>query len=71
MVKSIKWHRENLGFTSRQVAMHLSINTTTYSKIENFKRVISASEFKLISEYFSMTMDELSIIPEDKLNKIF
>ncbi|WP_414739235.1 helix-turn-helix domain-containing protein [Macrococcoides caseolyticum] len=68
IVKSIKWHRENLGLTSSQVASYLSIHLTTYSKMENYKRVISASELKLISDLFGMTMDEISITPENNLN---
>lgn len=36
--------------------------------MENYKRVISASELKLISDLFGMTMDEISITPENNLN---
>lgn len=63
IAKAIRWHRENLGYNSKQVAVYLGIHLSTYSKIESEKRIINVSEFKIIAEYFNMSMDELSIIP--------
>ncbi|WP_423245813.1 helix-turn-helix domain-containing protein [Macrococcus psychrotolerans] len=68
----MKWHRENLGYSSGQVALCLGIHKTTYSKMENFKRVISASDMKIIANFFNISMDELCSIPlkNKHLNKI-
>lgn len=71
IVKAIKWHRENLALTSTQVALSLSINKTTYSKIENSKRIVSASELKIIANLFNMTMDDLISIPTKKIKTNF
>lgn len=40
--------------------------------MENFKRVISASDMKIIANYFNISMDELCSIPlkNKHLNKI-
>lgn len=59
----IKWHRENLNFSSKQVALELNINQYTYSKIESAKRIITITEFKKIVDFFNLTMDELYVIP--------
>lgn len=68
IARSIKWHRENNGYSSAKIAGLLGIHITTYSKIENYKRTITASELKLIANIYNMSMDDLIIIPLKKIN---
>lgn len=63
IARSIKWHRENQGYSSYQIATSLGIHKSTYSKMENHKRNITASELKLIANIYNMTMDDLVKIP--------
>lgn len=57
--KAIKYHRENLDFTSKEMAHQLNIGLSTYSKLENGERNITAVDLYNISKIFNMTMDEI------------
>lgn len=63
IARSIKWHRENNDFKSQEVAHMLNISAPTYSKLENGKRIITASDLINISIIFKITVEELMIIP--------
>lgn len=65
---ALRWHRENLGYKAKEVALHLGLTSSIYSKIESGKRALTVSEFKNIAELYNMTMDDLFIIPKRKLN---
>ncbi|WP_414739364.1 helix-turn-helix domain-containing protein [Macrococcoides canis] len=60
----MKWHRENIGYSSDQLAESLGIHKSTYSKIENHKRNITVSDLILIANTFNMSIDELLTIPK-------
>ncbi|PKE39178.1 helix-turn-helix domain-containing protein [Macrococcoides caseolyticum] len=64
IVRAVKWHRENIGYSSEQLADSLDIHKTTYSKMENFKRNITVRDLILIANTFNMSIDELLTIPK-------
>lgn len=59
IAKAIKYHRENLDYTSKEMAQLLNIGLSTYSKLENDERNITAVDLYNISKIFNMTMDEI------------
>ncbi|UBH21773.1 helix-turn-helix domain-containing protein [Macrococcus armenti] len=59
IVKAIKYHRENLDFTSKEMAHQLNIGLSTYSKLENDERNITTVDLYNISKIFKMTMEEI------------
>ncbi len=59
IAKAIKYHRENLDYTSKEMAHLLNIGLSTYSKLENDERNITAVDLYNISKIFNMTMDEI------------
>ncbi|ULG71391.1 helix-turn-helix domain-containing protein [Macrococcus brunensis] len=68
LMKAIKYHRENLDFTSTQVANAIGYDVSKYSRLENNKQYILGIELIAIAEYFGMTVDELIKYPHRKKN---
>lgn len=66
IANAIRWHRENLDFSAKQVALHLNLSQSSYSKIENANRLITVAEFKLVSDLFKLSMNDLINIPNSK-----
>jgi len=69
IAQSVRWHRENLNYSSKQVAIQLNLSQSAYSKIESADRLITVAEFKLLAEFFEITMNDLCEIPSRK-NKL-
>lgn len=63
VVKAVKWHRENIGYSSEELADSIGIHKSAYSKMENLKRNITVSDLILIANIFNMSIDELLIVP--------
>lgn len=57
--KAIKYNRESLDYTSKEMAHQLNIGLSTYSKLENGERNITAVDLYNISKIFNMSMDEI------------
>ncbi len=66
MMAAVKYHRENLGFNSSEVAAAIGYDVSKYSRLENNKQPILAIELYQISRLFNMTLEELIIIPTRK-----
>ncbi|MBC9873543.1 helix-turn-helix domain-containing protein [Macrococcoides bohemicum] len=63
---ALRWHRENREYSAKEVAAHIGITPSIYSKIESGNRVVTVPEFKRIAELYGMTMEELCVIPSRK-----
>ena len=63
---ALRWHRENQDYSAKEVAAHIGVTPSIYSKIESGNRVVTVPEFKKIAELYGMTMDELCVIPSRK-----
>ncbi|UTH01828.1 helix-turn-helix transcriptional regulator [Macrococcoides canis] len=63
IASAIKWHRENLNYSSKYVASHLNLSQSIYSKLENSKREITVSEINNLSKLFNLTIDEILKAP--------
>ncbi|MGK0554824.1 helix-turn-helix domain-containing protein [Macrococcus capreoli] len=66
---AIKWHRENLEYKSKEVASYLNISESSYSKLENGERAVTAVELWKIAGLFLLKLDELVQIPSRRKNK--
>ncbi|MCE4957998.1 helix-turn-helix domain-containing protein [Macrococcoides caseolyticum] len=66
---AIKWHRENLEYKSKEVAAHLNISESSYSKLENGDRTITAEELCKIAKLFMINLDDLIKIPSRRKHK--
>lgn len=51
--------RESKGLNSKDLANALDINVSTYSKLENDRKSISVEELRKITEYFSVSADDI------------
>lgn len=60
---AIRWHRENLGIKSQDVASQMFISKSAYSKIEKGEKAITVVELCKIADIFNMSLDELIRIP--------
>ncbi|MGK0575640.1 helix-turn-helix domain-containing protein [Macrococcus capreoli] len=61
---AIKWHRENLEYKSKEVASYLNISESSYSKLENGERAVTAVELWKIAGLFSISIEQLIVIPK-------
>ncbi|WP_414042601.1 helix-turn-helix domain-containing protein [Macrococcus sp. EM39E] len=59
IANAIKYHRENLDFSGKEMAYRLNMSPSTYSKIENGERTITAVELYQISLIFNLSIDEV------------
>ncbi|WP_289649833.1 helix-turn-helix domain-containing protein [Macrococcus bovicus] len=66
IMQAIKYHRENLGFTSSEVAAAIGYDVSKYSRLENNHQHITAVELVKISKLFKMSIDDLIVIPSKK-----
>ncbi|TDM38621.1 XRE family transcriptional regulator [Macrococcoides canis] len=66
VAEALRWHRENLDYSAKEVAAHINVTPSIYSKIESGNRIVTVPEFKRIAELYGMTMDELCVIPSRK-----
>ncbi|TDL98653.1 XRE family transcriptional regulator [Macrococcus brunensis] len=66
IMEAIKYHRENLGYTSTEVAEVIGYSVSKYSRLENHKQPILGWELLAIARYFGMSVEELTTIPKRK-----
>ncbi|TDM04610.1 helix-turn-helix transcriptional regulator [Macrococcus carouselicus] len=66
MMAAIKYHRENLGFSSTEVATAIGYDVSKYSRLENGHQYITLVEAVKIAHLFGMKVDELIRIPSKK-----
>jgi len=62
---NIKRIREEKGLLQKQVAEHINVDKSTYSKIEKSLRDITVIELYKISQLFSMTVDQIITLEDD------
>ena len=63
---NIKRIREEKGLLQKQVAEHINVDKSTYSKIEKSLRDVTVIELNKIAQLFNMTVDQI-INLEDKI----
>jgi transcriptional regulator with XRE-family HTH domain len=59
LANSIKKLREEKQLLQKEVASHIGVDKSTYSKIEKGTREVSVKELQLIAQLFGMSIDQL------------
>jgi len=59
IAENIKRIREEKGLLQKQVASHIDVSKSTYSKIEKSLREVTVVELNKIAELFGMTVDQI------------
>ena len=62
---NIKRIREEKGLLQKQVAEHISVDKSTYSKIEKSLRDVTVIELNKIAQLFNMTVDQIINLEDD------
>mgnify|MGYP005840064327 CR=1 FL=1 len=62
---NIKRIREEKGLLQKQVAGHINVDKSTYSKIEKNLRDITVIELNKIAQLFNMTVDQIINLEDD------
>ena len=57
--ENIKKIREEKGLLQKQVATHINVSKSTYSKIEKSLRDVTVIELHKIAELFNITVDQI------------
>jgi len=70
IANNIKVIREKQGFLQKEVALHIEVDKSTYSKIEKGLREVTVCELTKIAGLFNMTVDQVinydeNIIPKE------
>ena len=68
IAENIKRIREEKGLLQKQVAQHINVDKSTYSKIEKSLREVTVIELYKMSQLFNMTVDQI-ITLEDVIPK--
>ena len=78
LADNIKVIREKQGLLQKEVALHIGVDKSTYSKIEKGLREVTVVELQKLTKLFSLTTDQIinyneNIVPtevfiEDKSN---
>lgn len=78
LADNIKVIREKQGLLQKEVALHIGVDKSTYSKIEKGLREVTVAELQKLTKLFSLTADQIinyneNIVPtevfiEDKSN---
>jgi transcriptional regulator with XRE-family HTH domain len=56
---NIKKIREEKGLMQKEVAMHIGVDKSTYSKIEKGTREITVAELQKMAQLFNSSLDQL------------
>jgi transcriptional regulator with XRE-family HTH domain len=59
LANNIQKIREQLGLLQKQVALHIGVDKSTYSKIEKGTREVTVKELQKMAKLFSMTTDQV------------
>lgn len=67
---NIKVIREKQGLLQKEVALHISVDKSTYSKIEKGMREVTVVELQKLTKLFSLSADQIlnydeNIIPKE------
>ena len=70
LADNIKVIREKQGFLQKEVALHISVDKSTYSKIEKGMREVTVVELQKLTKLFSLSADQIlnydeNIIPKE------
>jgi len=59
LADNIKKIREEKNFLQKQVATHIGVDKSTYSKIEKGTREVAVKELQKMSELFNVSIDQI------------
>ena len=59
LADNIKTIREEKGLLQKDVAEHIKVDKSTYSKIEKGTRELTIKELEKVSELFNLTIDQI------------
>lgn len=59
LANNIKTIREEKGLMQKEVAFHIGVDKSTYSKIEKGTRELTVAELQKIGDLFHLSMDQL------------
>jgi transcriptional regulator with XRE-family HTH domain len=62
---NIKRIREEKGLLQKQVAEHINVDKSTYSKIEKSLRDVTVIELNKIAQLFDLTVDQIINLEDD------
>ena len=70
LANNIKIIREKQGLLQKEVALHIGVDKSTYSKIEKGLREVTVQELQKLSKLFNLSTDEIlnydeNIIPKE------
>jgi transcriptional regulator with XRE-family HTH domain len=70
LADNIKAIREKQGLLQKEVALHIDVDKSTYSKIEKGLREITVAELQKLTKLFNLTADQIlnydeNIIPKE------
>jgi transcriptional regulator with XRE-family HTH domain len=65
IAQNIKKIREDKGLLQKQVAQHISVDKSTYSKIEKGLRDVTVIELHKMAQLFNMTVDQIIELEDD------
>ena len=70
LADNIKAIREKQGLLQKEVALHISVDKSTYSKIEKGMREVTVVELQKLTKLFSLSADQIlnydeNIIPKE------
>jgi transcriptional regulator with XRE-family HTH domain len=70
LADNIKTIREKQGLLQKEVALHINVDKSTYSKIEKGMREVTVVELQKLTKLFSLTADQIlnydeNIIPKE------
>ena len=69
LAKNIKLIREKQGLLQKEVALHIDVDKSTYSKIEKGLREVTVVELKKLTKLFNLTADQILNYDENLIPK--
>lgn len=69
LADNIKVIREKQGLLQKEVALHIGVDKSTYSKIEKCLRDVTVAELQKLSKLFNLSADEILNYDENILPK--
>ena len=69
LAENIKVIREKQGLLQKEVALHIGVDKSTYSKIEKGLRDVTVAELQNLSKLFNLSADEILNYDENILLK--
>jgi len=69
LADNIKTIREKQGLLQKEVALHIGVDKSTYSKIEKGLREITVAELQKLTKLFNLTTDQILNYDENNIPK--